>query len=409
MYTRKPFTFKLQLHSKNPDLHMTKDEFRAEIKQAIQDNDSDKFAQVFSNYLGSIEQAIIREANNNIAINDSNILSTRGVRQLTSEETKFYQKAIEVMQAAPNSVSDLDVVIPETVIDAVFDDLKADHELLELIDFNNVTGLTRILLNTNIRQLAHWGPLNSEVKEELTSGFKEIVLGNNKLSAYMFVHQDMLDLGPIYLDRYVREVMYEALAFGLEFGMICGTGKEMPIGMTRNIAEDAAIVGGEYPEKEAIKINSLDPIEYGKILSKMTKTEKGYSRKITDLILIVNPTDYFKKIMPATTIRSASGTYVNNVLPYPTTIVQSTEIQEGKAIIGLGKEYFMGMGLVKDGKIEYSDEYKFLEDYRTYKVRFLGHGQAKSNNDFLLLDISDLEPAIQKVKIDTKNSDKPGE
>ena len=57
------------------------------------------------------------------------------------------------------------------------------------------------------------------------------------------------------------------------------------------------------------------------------------------------------------------------------------------------------MGLVKDGKIEYSDEYKFLEDYRTYKIRFLGHGQAKDNKDFIVLDISDLKALIQKVKV----------
>ena len=222
----------------------------------------------------------------------------------------------------------------------------------------------------------------------------------------MFVCQDMLDLGPVWLDRFVREVMYEALAFGLENAIITGTGKDMPIGMDRNISDDASVVGGAYPQKEAIKVTALDPVAYGQILSKMTTTEKGYPRKISNLILVVNPADYFEKVMPATTIRSADGTYVNNILPYPTRIIQSTEVEKGKAIIGMADKYFMGLGLVKDGKIEYSDEYKFLEDYRTYKIRFLGHGQAKGNNDFLLLDISGLEPAIQKVKVE---SEKVGE
>lgn len=385
----------------NPDFEYTKEQFRDNIKQALEKGDTEAFSEAFTSYMSNIEDAVKREARGVIAVNDSNILSTRGVRQLTDAEGKFYQKTIEAMQSAnpSDSVKKLDVVMPETVINSVFEDLRSDHELLSIIDFKNVTGLTTILLNTNPRQLAQWGSLTSEIIKELESSFKKIQLGQNKLSAFMFVSQDMLDLGPVWLDRYVREVMYEALALGLERGIIAGTGKEMPIGMTRNIGEDASVVGGEYPEKTALKVEAFDPITYGQILSKMTKTEKGFIRKISDLVMVVNPTDYFTKVMPATTIRAADGTYVNNVLPYPTRIVQSVEMEEGKAVIGMAKEYFMGMGLVKDGKIEQSDEYKFLDDYRTYKIRFLGHGQAKGNTDFLLLDISGLKPAIHEVDV----------
>mgnify|MGYP000871451630 FL=1 len=382
----------------NPDMKTkTKEEFRDKIKQALEEGDTEKFSQVFTDYMSSIEQTVMSEAKGAISIKDSDILQTRGVRQLTSSEKEFYQKTIEAMQAAPNSINSLDVVMPETIINAVFEDLKVDHELLSVIDFRNVTGLTRILVNTNTRQLAQWGPLNSEIAKELESGFKDIQLGQNKLTAFMLVSQDMLNLGPVWLDRYVREVMYEALAFGLEYGMINGTGKNMPIGMVKDL--NGAVVDGVYPDKTAIKVTTLDPISYGQLLSKLSKTEKGNPRVVKNVIMIVNPTDYLTKIMPATTIRAADGTYVNNVLPYPTKIVQSTEVSEGKAVIGMSDKYFMGMGLVKDGKIEYSDEYKFLEDYRTYKIRFLGHGQAKDNNAFIVADISELKPAIHKVEV----------
>ncbi len=391
--------FNLQLFGgMSPDMAAkTKEEFRDKIKQALENGNTEEFSQVFTDYMSNIEQAVIREAQGVIAIDDSNILQTRGVRQLTSNEKDFYQKTIEAMQAAPNSVNNLDVVMPETVVNSVFEDLKAEHELLSIIDFKNVTGLTRILMNTNAKQLAQWGPLNSEITKELESGFKDIPLGQNKLTAFMFVSQDMLDLGPIWIDRYVREVMYEALAFGLEYGMVQGTGKNMPIGMIRDL--NGAVVEGVYPEKEAIKVTALDPINYGKLLSNLSKTEKGNPRVVKKVIMIVNPTDYLLKIMPATTIRATDGTYVNNVLPYPTKIIQSTEVDEGKAVIGMADKYFMGTGLVKDGKIEYSDEYKFLEDYRTYKIRFLGHGQAKDNNAFIVADISELKPAIHKVEV----------
>ena len=396
------FKVNLQMFASNPDFNKTKEDFRQEIQASLEKGDTEGFAQSFTNFVSDIEQKVMREAQNIVAFDDSHVLATRGVRQLTSREEAFYQKTIEAMQATnpDNSLKTLDVVMPETVIDSIFEDLRTEHELLNLIKFQNVTAVTKILLNTNARQLAKWGPLNSAITKELESSFKEIDMSQNKLSAFMFISQDMLDLGPVWIDRYVREVMYEALAIGLEQGIVDGTGVNMPIGMNRKVSEDQVV--GEYPKKIALKVTALDPVAYGQILAGMTKTEKGNPRKISNLIMIVNPTDYFTKIMPATTIRSTDGTYVNNVLPYPTKVVQSVEVPEGEAVIGMADKYFMGLGLVKDGKIEHSDEYKFLEDYRTYKIRFLGHGQAKGETDFMLLDISELKPAIQTVKVESE-------
>jgi hypothetical protein len=121
---------------------------------------------------------------------------------------------------------------------------------------------------------------------------------------------------------------------------------------------------------------------------------------INKVLLIVNPADYFKKIMPVTTVRGADGTYVNNILPYPTTIIPSTQVPADKAIIGIGKKYFMGIGTAKGGKIEYSDENRFLEDERLYLVKLYGHGEPLDNNAFQYLDISGLVPTVQKVTVE---------
>lgn len=409
------FKMDLQLFAEemNPDQDIkTKEEFREQLRQALEAGDTEGFSKSFMDYMSNIEQSILREAKGYMTINDSNILSTRGVRQLTSKETKYYQRLIAAMQqdvggATPitSSVDDIDVVMPETVINEVFKDLKADHELLSVIDFKNVTGLVRILINKNERQLAQWGPLCSKITKELESGFEEITLGQNKLSAFMFICQDMLDLGPVWLDRYVREVMYESIAFGLEYGIINGKGVNEPVGMIRIVGEDKVIEGGAYKAKDIVPLNSLDPVSYGQLLSTLSTTDKGYPRVVKNVIMIVNPTDYLLKIMPATTIRAADGTYVNNVLPFPTKIIQSTEITQNRVVIGMADKYWMGLGLSKKGKIEHSDEYKFLEDYRTYKTRFLGHGEAMDNNAFIVADISGLKPAIHKVEIVSDGDD----
>ena len=83
---------------------------------------------------------------------------------------------------------------------------------------------------------------------------------------------------------------------------------------------------GVYPDKEAVAVTRFDPVTYGGLLAKLAVTPKGKSRIVQNVILVVNPSDYFTKVMPGTTIMSPAGTYVNNVLPYPTTVIQSVRV-----------------------------------------------------------------------------------
>mgnify|MGYP007122089517 CR=1 FL=1 len=102
--------------------------------------------------------------------------------------------------------------------------------------------------------------------------------------------------------------------------------------------------------------------------------------------------------MPATTIQAPDGTYRNDVFPVPCQIIQSTAVAKGKAILGIGKQYFMGMGLPKGGKLEYDDSALFLEDMRDYKIKFLGNGRPKDFASFKYLNIANLKPAVWKVE-----------
>lgn len=387
---------------KNKDvLAMEKAEILQKMNAAIQGNDSEAFAKSFEELSMNIQENIMNEAGLIRQQADASILAARGVRQLTSEENEYYQKVITAMKSSnpQQALTELDVVMPKTTIDAIFEDLTTEHPLLDAIQFQNTSGLIEMLLNANGQELATWGTLTAEITKELTSGFKKVSMTLSKLSAFLPVAKSMLDLGPAWLDRYTRDILSEALANGLESGIIAGTGKDMPIGMNRQVGEGVTVTGGVYPEKETVAVTSLDPVSYGILLAKLAKGPNGKTRKINNVIMVINPVDYFKKVMPATTIRTPDGAYVNNVLPYPTLIIQSAQIAEGKAIIGLGKRYFMGIGTAKSGKIEYSDEYKFLEDERVYLVKLYGHGEPLDNDAFIYADISGLTPLLQEVKV----------
>ena len=57
----------------------------------------------------------------------------------------------------------------------------------------------------------------------------------------------------------------------------------------------------------------------------------------------------------------------------------------------------MGIGAGKDGVIEHDDSYKFLQRERIYAGHLYGNGKPKDNNSFLVLDISELQPAAYTV------------
>lgn len=377
------------------------------MSDAVKDGNQENFAQAWTELAEFLQKEVMEEAEGMIQAADQKVLTGRGVRQLTSNETEYYQQVIEAMGTSnpQQALSEIDVVMPKTVIDAVFEDLVEEHPLLNEIKFQNTSGLIEYLVNTGSRELAAWGTLTGEIVKELTSGFKKVNLSLYKLSAFLPIAKSMLDLGPAWLDRYVRALLGEAIANGLEYGIICGTGKNMPIGMNRQVGEGVVVTNGEYPEKDSIEVTSLDPVTYGNLVAGMAVSPNGKTRKVKEVIMVVNPVDYLKKVMPATTIRGADGTYVNNVLPFPTKIVQSVHIAEGKALIGIANRYFMGIGTAKSGKIEYSDEYRFLEDERVYLVKLYGHGEPLDNTAFVLMDITGLKPAAHQVFVANTEGD----
>lgn len=60
------------------------------------------------------------------------------------------------------------------------------------------------------------------------------------------------------------------------------------------------MTGGKYPDKNAIKMTALDMTQMGNVTAIMARNDKGQARTVTSLILLVNPVDYFRRVLPAT-------------------------------------------------------------------------------------------------------------
>ena len=285
--------------------------------------------------------------------------------------------------------SGVEDLVPPTVIDRVFEELERGHELLKAISFVNTTGITKWITKKGNVNPAFWGKLTDAIKKKIDDGFEVVNTNLYKLSAYIPVAKSMLDLGPAWLDRYVRTVLAEAMAIALEEAIVNGTGKDQPIGMLKNLS--GSVVEGVYPDKTATAITDLKPKTLGE--SVMYPLTHDGKRTVNNVILVVNPADYWSKIFPATTFLTQNGTYVYGVLPIPAKIIESVAVPVGKMVAGVANDYFLGVGSTR--KVEVAKELRIIEDEDVYVTKQYANGFPVDNNAFLVFDITGVDvPAV---------------
>lgn len=389
---------------------LIKQELMDDMRAAMQSEDGNAIVQVLTNFADSIQQNVLEDVRAYQKTQDKEILQKRGIHQLTQKETDFYQSWIDAAKSSnpKQAITDLDIALPFTVIDNVMEDLKSNHPLLNLIDFQNMTAVKKMLFNKQGKQLAVWGAISDAITKELSGAIEQVDISLNKLSAFMPVSKDMLQVGPQWIDAYVRAILSEAIAYGLEEGIINGTGKNQPIGMIRDIHDGVSVSSSDgYPAKTKKVITDLSDTTLGELFAVLAKdpvdSKKARTVNANDIVFIVNPFDYYKKVLPSQMANKRMNAIVGiNDNPFDIkNTMQSDQIAEGTAVLGLASKYKMGLGSEspKGGKIEYSDEYKFLEDQRYYLVKLHGNGRATSDNDFIYLDISGLKPTNFTVNV----------
>lgn len=381
------------------------------LAQALATDEQAQVEQALDALRLSIAEDVTAQYQEAVSAHDAAVLAQRGFRQLTAPEIAYYQGVIEALSSANPRQAMVDFsampdrMMPTTIFDQILKDIQEGHPLLAAVNVVNVGFVTEWLRNRHTRQLAAWGSVGDAVTKEITSAFEVIDIKQGKLSCFALVSRDMLALGPTWLDGYVRTVIGEAIACGLEAGIVHGIGiKGEPIGLDRDIHEGVSVSGTTgYPQKAAVPVTELTPKAYGAVVATLAKDERGKDKVIdfrsetNGLALICSTTDYLSRIMPATTVLGTNGVYVRDVFPVPTTVIPSVACEDGKAILAILGEYDVFMG--GNRGIEYSDEFKFLDDQRAFKQVMYAFGRAYDDTSAVLLDISGLTDAVVPVTV----------
>lgn len=369
------------------------------MMDALQNDDAEAAAGALQEMQTSICQLIEQEFEQYRGVGDMDVLQERGLRKLTSEENAWYQKFIgAVKDGAKQEITNLTTAMPVTIIDRVISDMKKRHELLGAIDITDAAGAQRLVMNgvQMASKLGGWGQVAGAISTELKGAIKVIDVNVSKYTAYFIIPKDFVKFNftfaPMWVDQYIRIILSESTAFGLEKTMVSGDGEEEFIGMTM---DTSSTTEGKYSQKEAVPIKNFD-VDYLNVIAGLAKDSNGDDRDVPEVLMVVNPQDYIKKIrrLQHTLIYGTGEIDVIN-LAYPTKVVKTSMMPEGKAAAGIAKNYFAAINGGTSGIIEYDDSNQFLEDNRVYTTRIYGNGRPVDNTSFAYLDISGVEaPAL---------------
>lgn len=372
------------------------------LSDALQANDAEAAAAAMQELQTSVCDQIEAEFEQYKDVSDMNVLQSRGLRALTSEENQWYQKFISAVKSgAKQEITNIGSAIPVTIIDRVIEDIKKSHELLNAVNLVDAAGAMKLVANATqlSAKLGSWGKVTSAIATEVTGGVKTVDVTAAKYTAYFLIPKDFVrfnfGFAPMWVDQYIRAILGEVIAFGLEKTILKGDGKDQFIGMEMNTTTASL---GKYSAKEAKKITNFDD-DYAAVVADLSVDENGDYRTIDEVLLVVNPKDYIKKVRRAQNAVTSAGVIDLISLTYPTKVVQSALLSEGEAVVGIAKNYFAAINGGTSGIVEFDDSAQFLEDNRVYTTRVYGNGLPVDNNSFAKLDITGVEAPALSVKV----------
>lgn len=360
--------------------------------QATDKEAQEAFAEYMNAYTedltNSLREDIRNEKNNNA------VLNRRGINALTTEEKKFYNALVSEDHVNTDVGTKSESLLPETVVDRIFEDIEKEHPLLQHINIQR-TGLRVRAIKASPEGQVVWGKIFSEIRGQLDSAFSEQDLTLGKATAFVVVPKDLKDAGVQWVDRFVRAQIKEAFAVALEKTALIGQGKaqNQPAGLTKAIDRTT---GAVTDKASAGTLTFADPQtsvkEIGKLIAGLsvkevyntdgTVKESKNVNVLNKVVIALNPVDYIYTQVAFTQVNN--GQFVNPV-PFNVTFVVSEFVPAGKAVAFDKSRYFMGVG--SEVIIRQFDQTLALEDCDLYTAKQFAYGETDDEKASAVYDL----------------------
>lgn len=336
---------------------------------------------------GDVRSDIMNQVD--LTVGDNAVLQSRGQNVLTSEERKFFNAVIE-----EGGFKDKNT-LPKTTQERVFEDLVEDHPLLRHLGIKNLGAVTEFIYS-DPEGAAVWGDLFGDIQGQLNATFRKESITQLKLTAFIPIHNDMLKLGPVWIERYVRTMIVEAMTVGLERGFVTGNGQGQPIGLLYEKQENGAVVekastGTLTFEPGRKTIDELKGVVEKLSIRPVGKDDTEKVRNVSGkVVMVTNPFDTFG-IRANATVQNSNGAYVTN-LPFNPIQTESIFVPKGKVLFFVKGEYIAAIGGAMS--VNKFDQTLAMQDAQLYIAKQYATGKPKDN---YAAKVYDLNLALEEV------------
>ncbi|EHT3479249.1 phage major capsid protein [Staphylococcus pseudintermedius] len=380
------------------DIENNVDKLKNEYFEAVR-NDADpetienKYAEYMAAFSSNLHDNILKDAREEAlnANTDEQVLMKRGQNVLTSEEKRFFTNLVE--DDANLDTYKEEIILPETTVSRVFEDMQSERPLLSKINFQ-IAGIKTRVIAGDPDGAAMWGEIFGKIQGQIQANFHEYTFSQNKLTAFAIVPKDLLDFGPEWVERYVRLQLAEAMGAKLEEGIVKGNGpvQNQPVGLIKDMVKDeSGNITSVKDKTEKGKLTFADAkttvSELSKLMNSLSVKESGKRINISGKVsLLVNPDQLFA-IQAKYTIQNANGQWVTS-LPFNLDILPSEFVEKGKIIAFVPSRYYaMYKGATQ---IREYGEVLALEDANVYIAKQYAHGMPDDNKVAEVYSFSDV-------------------
>ncbi|UXS22607.1 phage major capsid protein [Staphylococcus delphini] len=387
----------------NKDVENLKNEyFEAVRNDADSETIENKYAEYMAAFSSNLHDNILKDAREEAlnANTDEQVLMKRGQNVLTSEEKRFFTNLVE--DDANLDAYKEEIILPETTVSRVFEDMQSERPLLSKINFQ-IAGIKTRIIAGDPDGAAMWGEIFGKIQGQIQAEFREYTFSQNKLTAFAIVPKDLLDFGPEWVERYVRLQLAEAMGAKLEEGIVKGNGpvQNQPVGLIKDmVKDDSGNITSVKDKTEKGKLTFADAkttvTELSNLMNSLSVKENGKRINISGKVsLLVNPDQLFA-IQAKYTIQNANGQWVTS-LPFNLDILPSEFVEKGKIIAFVPSRYYaMYKGATQ---IREYGEVLALEDANVYIAKQYAHGMPDDNKVAEVYSFSDV------VASDSEESD----
>jgi hypothetical protein len=325
---------------------------------------------------------------------DNSVLNSRNVNRLTNEEKKFYNALVSEDHVNTDTNWKDGELLPETVVDRIFEDIESEHPLLKYINIQRTGLKTRVIRSVPEGQVV-WGKIFGEIRGQLEATFYEQDVTLGKATAFVVVPKDLKDAGVQWVDRYVRLQIKEAFAVAIEKTAIQGLGKaqDQPVGLMKEInRSNGAVSDKTVAGTLTLKDPDTSIREIGDVIKNLSikefydkdgnvKTSKG-ANVLNNVVIALNPADYI--YTGVAFMQLHNGSYVSPI-PFNMTFEQSEFVPQGKAVAFDKTRYNFYAG--SEVIVREFDQTLALEDMDLYTAKQFLYAEPDDNKTSFVYDV----------------------